>query len=184
MAAPSDASVDALAGLLAEENTATYREVLADVARQFGVAPPAEITDVRALAAIRDRARASAHAIATTRADEAARLINAGGADRAGAQAAFDDFVARQADLVAAYESAVTAAAAMQDFVANNDQLTGEEWVEPRDSSGDECQDAIDLGRQPLGTIDPPPYHPRCPHYLASAFDRPDDPGRLWFGEE
>lgn len=184
MASPSDASVEALASILAEENTATYREVLAGLAQRFGVAPPAEITDARVLADIRDRARVSAQAIATTRADEAAKLINAYGDDRGMAQAEFDDFAARQADLVAAYESAVTAAAAMQDFVANNDQLTGEEWVEPDDSSGDECQEAIDMGRQPLGTIDPPPYHQNCPHYLASEFDMADDPGALWFGEE
>jgi hypothetical protein len=180
---PSRTKEDALADALSAANQGCYLYKMQEVARSFGVPPPQDITDERVLNGIAERAQSSAASIVSTQAERAAALL--GQHDSvAEAQDAYDAWAAGQADLISHYEAAMTSSTALQDFIARNDQLRGMEWVEPTTSVGeDACADAISLGRQPLGTIDPPPYHPRCPHALVTSFDVPDDVGALWFAQ-
>ena len=146
--APNDARsnrVQALADTLADANTAVYLDKMRETAHAFGAQAPDAVTDTAVLAGIQERATVSAQSILNTQADRAVSLIDQYGSGEA-AQPYYDAFVARQADMIEQYETAMTASQAMQDFVANNDQLEGQEQWEPADAQCDECADAVALG--------------------------------------
>lgn len=172
-----------LAPALETANQQTYLQALKTMARAAGAPEPRALTDADALAGIKARAAVSARSIVGVRATRMAALVQQHGS-RATAEPAFRQWERGQGDLVSGYEARMTAAQAASDFISRNG-ITGTEHVEPTSTAGldDSCDDAINLGEQPVGTIDPPPYHPRCPHGLVYSLDAPAPGTTIWTGD-
>jgi hypothetical protein len=173
-------AAERLAPKLEAANTKTYHRQMQATAKAFGQKPPKAITDAPVLADIRARAIVSAQSIVSTQSDRMRALVAQEGS-LAAAQAPFKAWEAQQLSAITAYESSMAVHAAQGDFVDRN-QLDGTEHLEPTDAAvPDECQDAIDMGEVPIGTLSPP-YHVNCPHYAVQTYLPPDDPSTLWFG--
>lgn len=172
-----------LAPKLEAANTKTYLRQMQATAKAFGQPAPKAITDKDVLAAIAARAMVSAASIVATQSDRMAALVQEHGS-LAAAQQPFKDWEKIQLASISAYESSMTTHAAQADFQAANPDLAGTEHLEPREAAvNDECQDAIDMGDVPIGTLgDSWPAHFNCPHYVQRDYQAPDDTSVLWVG--
>jgi HK97 family phage prohead protease len=180
-----DAATSALVDTLRAANTDVYLAQMNRIARTVGLAARGSIRTVAPgrAAQIAHQAQQSAQSIVSTQTGRAQSARDANPDDPEAAQQAFDSWNAGQQQLISRYESGRASTAAMMDMLSANPSLQGEEWIEPGTSSGDaDCEDAIALGHQPLGTFsaDPPPYHPNCVHYVCQSYGQPDDPAALW----
>lgn len=181
-----DDQIASLRDLLLQANRDTARSKLAQIAAQFGAAPPDDLRDATLLLSLEQRAQFAAESIYDTQVKRLEALLDASGGDAAWAQAQHRVWWQDQSTLIAETEANWTAGEVTRQFIGRNaGYIGGTARVMPQATAGlgDACDHAVEQGEVAVSAITIQlPAHPRCPHYWALDALPVYDPSVLWTG--